>query len=130
MLPAGQQVGILTISRGTLSERHLLAAGVDPATPVGGTDEGREFTRAILGNEAELDVEAARQDNIEAAQALVAAHPTIGALVLECTNMIPYAADIRRATGRPVYSIYNLVTWFQASLLPREFAGRLNDWRA
>lgn len=129
MLPKGQRVGILTISRETLSERHLVAAGVDPSTPVHGTDDGREFTRAILGNELELDVEAARHDNVEAAERLVAMHPDIGAIVLECTNMIPYAADIRRATGRPVFSIYNLVTWFQASLLPPEFGGRLNDAR-
>lgn len=129
MLPGGQRVGILTISRAALTERHLMAAGVDPSSPVQGTDEGREFTRAILGDEPELDVEAARQDNVEAACALVAAHPDVGAILLECTNMIPYAADIRRATGRPVVSIYNLVTWFQASLLPREFGGRLLDAR-
>lgn len=129
ILPAGQRVGILTISRATLTERHLVAAGVDPSTPVGGTDGGREFTRAILGDEPELDVEAARADNVAAALELVSAHPDIGAVVLECTNMIPYAADIRRATGRPVFSIYNLVTWLQASLLPPAFGDRLNDPR-
>lgn len=129
MLPRGRSVGVLTISRATLTERHLAAAGVDPATPVEGTDEGREFTRAILGDEPELDVEAARADNVDAARRLVARHPEIGAIVLECTNMVPYAADIRRETGRPTYSIHNLVTWLQASLLPPEFGGRLNDAR-
>ena len=49
------------------------------------------------------------------------AHPDLGAIVLECTNMIPYAADIRRATGLPVFSIYNFVCWFQQSLVPRTF---------
>ena len=93
-----------------------------PDTPVGSTEGGREFTRAILGNELELDVDLARQDNVEAAMALTTAHPEIGAIVLECTNMVPYAADIRAATGLPVFSIVTFVTWFQQALVPRRFA--------
>lgn len=121
-LPPGRRAGILTISAATLSREHLVKAGVDPETPIGGTDQlpngGREFTRAILGNEPELDVEAARLDNVEAARALMDRHPDLGALVLECTNMTPYAADIRAATGVPVYSMYNFLTWFQGALAP------------
>ena len=128
-LPKGRRVGILTISRASLTPAHLAAAGVSADTPVEGTEAGREFTRAILNNERELDVEAARQDNVEAALRLIARDPSIGAIVLECTNMIPYGADIRRATGLPVFSIYNLVTWFQAALLPRRFDMRLDDPR-
>ncbi len=120
-LPPGRGVGILTVSAESLSAEHLEAAGVDPATPVMGTEGGREFTRVILGDELELDVAAARQDNVEAARALTAAHPELGAIVLECTNMTPYAADIRRATGLPVCSMYNFVTWFQAALTPGSF---------
>lgn len=118
LLPPGKKTGILTISASTLTPRHLAAAGVPESTPVGSTEGGREFTRAILGNELELDVELARQDNIEAALALCASHPDIGALVLECTNMVPYAADIRAATGVPVFSIETFVSWFQSSLVP------------
>ncbi|HPE24173.1 aspartate/glutamate racemase family protein [Albidovulum sp.] len=121
LLPPGRRAGILTISGSTLTARHLDKAHVPQGTPVGSTEGLREFTRAILGNELQLDVEAARQDNVDAARALQAAHPDLGAIVLECTNMIPYAADIRRATGLPVFSILSFVTWFQSSLQPRVF---------
>ncbi len=121
LLPRGKRAGILTISASTLTPAHLQKARVPEGTPVGSTEGGREFTRAILGNELELDVALARQDNIEAAIALQKAHPDLGAIVLECTNMIPYAADIRRATGLPVFSIYNFICWFQQSLVPRTF---------
>ena len=43
-----------------------------------------------------------------------------GAIGLECTNMAPYAADIRVATGFPLFSIYNFITWFQQGLQPRQ----------
>ena len=121
LLAPGRRAGILTISASTLTRAHLERAGVPDGTPVGSTEGGREFTRAILCNEAELDVEEARRDNVEAAVALRDANPDLGALVLECTNMVPYAADIRDATGLPVFSIASFVTWFQSSLVPRRF---------
>ena len=121
LLPKGKRAGILTISASTLTPLHLQKAGVPEGTPIGSTEGGLEFTRAILGNELELDVELARRDNVEAALALRDANPEIGAIVLECTNMIPYAADIREATSLPVFSTYNFVNWFQQSLVPQRF---------
>jgi Asp/Glu/hydantoin racemase len=121
LLPVGKQAGVLTISGSTLTEDHLRMAGVPSGTPIGSTEAGREFTRVILNNEMEMDVEAARKDNIDAAKAMYAANPDTGAIVLECTNMVPFAPDIRRATGLPVFSIYNFVCWFQQSLVPRQF---------
>ncbi|MGV8935677.1 MAG: aspartate/glutamate racemase family protein [Allorhizobium sp.] len=121
LLAPGRRAGILTISASTLTPAHLDKAGVPAGTPIGTTEGGREFTRAILGNEMELDVAAARADNIDAARALVAKNPELGALVLECTNMVPYAADIREAAGLPTFSIETFVRWFQAALVPRRY---------
>jgi hypothetical protein len=121
LLPPGKRAGVLTISASSLTPRHLVLAGVPDGTPVGTTEGGLEFTRAILGNEIELDVALARRDNVDAALALKAANPDLGAIVLECTNMVPYAADIRRATDLPVFSIRSFVTWFQSSLAPPSF---------
>jgi len=120
-LGRGRRAGILTISGSSLTENHLRAANVPLDTPVETTEGGEEFTRAILGDEPELDVEAARRDNVEAALRLRADNPDLGAIVLECTNMCPYAAEIRRATGLPVYSILTLIDWFHGSLVPRRF---------
>ncbi len=121
VLPKGKKAGILTISASTLTADHLSKANVPPGTPIHSTEGGREFTRAILGNELALDVELARADNVAAALELQAANPDLGAIVLECTNMIPYAADIRAATGLPVFTIESFVSWFQSGLSPRKY---------
>ncbi|MFV2035032.1 MAG: aspartate/glutamate racemase family protein [Halocynthiibacter sp.] len=128
-LPPGKRAGILTISRASLSAAHLTAAGAATDTPIVGTDNGRSFTGSILDDLSEIDFDACRLDLLDAAGALVSTHPDVGAIVLECTNMVPYAADIRRLTGLPVYSIYSLLTWFQAALLPRSFPPELGDPR-
>jgi Asp/Glu/hydantoin racemase len=121
LLPSGKRAGILTISSSTLTGEHLAKAGVPEGTPIGTTEGGREFTRVILDDLPELDVEAARRDNVEAALDLARSNPDTGALVLECTNMVPYAADIREATGLPVFSMETFISWFQAGLVPRRF---------
>ena len=75
----------------------------------------------MLGDIPDLDVEAAEEDVLEAAKALLASHPEVGAIVLECTNMMPYAAAIRRRTDLPVYDMYSFATWFHYGLEPRRF---------
>jgi hypothetical protein len=121
LLPPGRRVGILTISQATLTPAHLAAAGVPADTPIEGTDGGREFTRAILGNEPRLDVEAAEADILDAGHRLLDRHPEVGALLLECTNMCPYAAPLAEATGLPVFDMASFIGWFQQGLRPRSF---------
>ncbi|WP_072779666.1 aspartate/glutamate racemase family protein [Marivita hallyeonensis] len=128
-LPADRSLGILTISSETLTSAHLDAAGIAGDTPIMGTRATSHFTTQVLGDAEEIDFDRARADNIAAALRLVEAHPRVGAILLECTNMVPYAADIRRATGRPVFSIYTYLLWFQAGLLPRRFPSELDDPR-
>lgn len=122
-LPPGKRVGILTIDAGSLTPDHLARACVPADTPVMGTEGGSEFTRVILGDELRLDVEMARRDVVDAARALCSSHANLGAIVLECTNMDPYAADVRAATGLPVFSIRSFMLWFQASIAPERPAG-------
>src|SRR5213075_1063351 len=49
---------VLPVSAVNLSERHLVAAGADPATPVIGTEGGSEFSRVMINDEERLDVAA------------------------------------------------------------------------
>lgn len=122
-LPPGRRVGVVTVSAGSLTPAHLAAAGVPPDTPIAGTEGGREFFQVLIeGRDIDLDVDLARQDVLEAGADLVRRHPEVGALVLECTNMPPYAAALQRAVGRPVYDIYSAVSWFHAGLRPRAWA--------
>lgn len=127
-LPSGQAVGVLTIESASLTQAHLAAAGITPdlAVIVGGIDAvGGHFTDQILGDAAELDVETARSEHIIAATRMVEKHPQIGAFVLECTNMPPYAADIMEATGRPVYDLTTMVIWAATASRRRRFDGYL-----
>ena len=118
-LPRGKRVGVISIDARSLSPRHLAAAGVDADTPVVGTETGRELSRIILADLEELDMAAAEADVIAAGDALLAKAPDLGAVVLECTNMAPYARVLSTHLGLPVYDIVTLASWLHAGLLPR-----------
>ncbi|MCV6602993.1 MAG: aspartate/glutamate racemase family protein [Cohaesibacter sp.] len=127
LLPSSKRVGVITISKSTLTEDHLKAANVPLDTPIIGTEGGREFTKGILDSHPEIDFEACRLDMVDAGREMVETYPDVGAIVLECTNMVPYAAEVRKATGLPVYSIYSFVNWFQSGLMPKRFPLELDD---
>lgn len=116
------------------SRRHALsgpircAAGITPdlAVVIAGVDTaGGHFTGQILDDALELDVKTARTEHVTAAARMIEEHPQIGAFVLECTNMPPYAADIADATGRPVYDLTTMVIWAATASRRRRFEGYL-----
>ena len=111
MLAPGRVVGIMTVDASALDGRHLEGAGVraDMGVVVAGLETEREFSRVLLNDLPTLDVETARAEHVAVARRLVAAHPEVGAIVLECTNMPPYRRAIQDATGLPVFDVTTLV---------------------
>ena len=121
-LPPGKRVGLVTVSGSTLTPAHLEGAGVPLDTPLVGTERGKEFFRVLIKAEKDdMDIAQAERDVVEAGKELVASNPDVGAIVLECTNMPPYAAALQAEVGLPVYDIYSMITWFHAGLRPRQF---------
>jgi hypothetical protein len=115
LLAGGRRPGVLTIDAAALTRAHLLAVGADLDTPVVGVDPDGEFARTFLGNRPRLDVAAAEREILAAGDRLVARHPDLGAIVLECANMPPYAAALRARLGLPVYDMVSLGRWLYAA---------------
>jgi hypothetical protein len=117
LLAHEQQVGVLTISAAHLGREHLLAAGVEPErlddVIVQGVALESEFASAILGNRETMDLGRAQADVVAAALALKSRAPHLHGIVLECTNMPPYARAVRDATGFRLYSLldFPLLKW-------------------
>jgi Asp/Glu/Hydantoin racemase len=118
MLPPDRAVGILTVDASSLGAEHLAGAGVtqDMRVVMAGLETEKEFTRVLLDDRLALDVEAARQEHVTVARRMLEAHPEIGAIVLECTNMPPYRVDVQAATGLPVFDITSLVRMVHEAL--------------
>ncbi|MFJ2992196.1 aspartate/glutamate racemase family protein [Pandoraea sp. NPDC087047] len=124
LIASDKQVGILTYNAESLSGKYLEAVGIDPATPVLGMPPDSEFVRAIREGDDTVPYATLREEVLALAGRLVKTHPSVGAIVLECTNLAPFTADIQATYGVPVYDTVSLVNWFQAGLRPRRFAAQ------
>ena len=121
LLPPGKRVGVLSVQGNRITPEHWDAVGAPHDTPVMGTENGREFTRVMLGDTIDMDYEAAEQDIMEAGEELLRRHPEVGAIVCENHNMAPYATALNARLRIPIFTVYTFVTWFQAGLAPRDF---------
>jgi hypothetical protein len=108
-LPELERPGVLTVDAAALGPQLLRAAGARADTPVEGLDPGGSLRRTLLEDRPTLDAAAAESQAVAAARRLVARHPRVDSIVLECTNLPPYAAAIGRATGRPVHHLVTCV---------------------
>lgn len=108
-LPELHRPGVLTVDARSLGPAELGCAGAAVDTPVEGLAPGCSLQRTLLQDLPVLDQAAACTEVVEAALRLVRRHPQLDAIVLECTNMPPYADAVAQATGLPVHHLMTLV---------------------
>jgi hypothetical protein len=113
--PAGR-CGVITIEAASLSAAHFSAVGADLNTPVEGITAGSKLHQTLLQDLPQLDSVEAQQQVLAAAQRLLRRQPQINTLVLECTNLPPYSAVLRVATGVRVLDVLTLLESRMAAL--------------
>ncbi|MCR8548902.1 aspartate/glutamate racemase family protein [Salipiger sp. P9] len=120
-LPHGQRVGLIVSDAAALQERHFRNVGAEPGLPMGELPFDGPIRANMRGNAQSVDPAAQERDALETVETLLATHPDIGALVLECANLPPYSAAIARRFGRPVYDIVTLVHWMRGAMVPPRY---------
>jgi Asp/Glu/Hydantoin racemase len=115
----GRRVGVITASARNLTAAHFVAAGAPGETPFVGLPEDSSFARTFIGNGATLDRDQVEREVVAAGRELVARHPGIDTIVLECTNLPPYKPALREALGLPVFDVLDLLKGFYAGLSAR-----------
>jgi len=117
MISDKQRVGIMTVSADSLSEKHFSALGASyQEHPIIGLNPDSEFASVFLNNKLSLDQQQCTQEMVACAKQFVQQHPDIGAIVLECTNMPPYAQALREATNLPIFDVVTMLNYAKASL--------------
>lgn len=127
---AGRQVGILTGRRERLTERHFTGTGwSSEQIPIVVKEfpPGARFPDVyspLWPEEATPQVDSAvlERELLDLATELVTEHPDVGAIVLECTNYVPYSQAVRTAVGLPVFDLYTLVMQAYHATIGTDFA--------
>lgn len=126
MLGSNKRVGIMTADASALDEAHFNGVGwssKDYAVVVIGMEDEPLFTKVFAQDRLEIDVDQMQADMVNVARRLVEAHPDIGAIVFECTNMPPYAHAVQHAVGLPIFHIFSLIDMVHQSFHWKPYEG-------
>lgn len=110
MFGTARNIGIITADKPFLTKEHLQAVGITDEIPIciKGLDKTEEFLKIRSDINATLDVGKLEKEVLHLAEELVREPTQIVAIVLECTDLPPFAAAIRKSTGLPVFDIVTL----------------------
>jgi len=125
MLRRDQKVGIFAAKKNKLTEEHLRAVGAD-AVPVciAGMDEQEEFCDVIIdGKRKELNMDRLEKEVLSVVDILVRENPDMGALVLECTDLVPFAHLIQQRADVPIFDIITLTNMVYEAVLRKNYQG-------
>lgn len=121
-----QKVGIITARARSLSSMHLAGVGIENCRLViEGMDEAEAFTSTFVEGNPLIDIDKCTAEMVETAQRLVDGNPEVGAIVLECTNMPPFAKAVQDAVKLPVFDIVTLINYVHASVLRKQYLGNM-----
>jgi hypothetical protein len=106
----GDPIGVLTIDAEALDDHYLGDCGWSRRDPVviEGIDPASMFAQVYFENRDRFDPRQMEADVVAAARRLAARAPEVKAVVLECTNMAPFAAAVQRVLPVPLYDIQGL----------------------
>ena len=121
----------------TYVEKGIVCAVEDSLTPgilescgiydrsrivIAGAQDIPEFQN-ILQCKGHFNSRKLETDLVKIAKELVAGHPEIGALLIECSDMPPYAWAVQNAVQRPVFDYVTLINWVYQAVVRRPFSG-------
>ena len=111
-LKVGQKIGILTAYEKGLTESLLKSCGVTNSSNliIGDLSKGKEFS-SISNGAGSFDNKKLCDEIVEKAVEITTKYPEIGAILLECSDLPPYAFAIQQAVQLPVYDFITLIRW-------------------
>ena len=124
-LAPDRPVGVLTADSSNLSVDFLARAGIRPRNPIviRGMQDEPEFRTSILDPKGTMDTDLITEETVAKAREMKDEYPALGAILLECSRMPPYAAAVQQAVGVPVFDFVSLIDFMQAGTDPRRYHG-------
>ena len=129
-----KKVGIICAQHQYLSEQHLMNVGIDPDSNyviAGAQDEYgvTEFDNLWNPNKRpevpEAYYDKAEEQMVNCARQFVDKNPDIGAIMLECTGMQPFARAVQREVELPVFSWGTLLDYAYSVVNHRDYYGHV-----
>jgi len=120
-----RKIGIITADSKSLTHDHFISVGVSKEVPLAikGMEDQKEFREAILEEKGSLDSERIENEVIYVSKELIAEHPDLGAILLECSDLPPYAHAIQQEVNLPIFDFVTMIEYVHAGLVRKQIHG-------
>lgn len=117
ILKKDQKIGVITALSQSLTKKHLAGVGIQSyPLAIIGMDSATEFRAVFIEGKKDINIDKCRQEILAVAKKLVLSSPNIGAIILECTNMPPFAKTIQESLGLPVFDVVTMLNYVYSSI--------------
>jgi hypothetical protein len=121
-----QKLGILAASASALTPHVFEQCNItDPSRLV--ITEARNLPefQNLLGCTGRLNSHVLQGQVVELVRRFVEDHPEIGAVLIQCSDLPPYAWAIQNAVQLPVYDMNSLINWVYGAVVRQPYRGHL-----
>jgi len=122
-------LGVVTANSASLTGELFSAVGVSSAVMkrirVTGLEDCEHFVDAVFHEKGMLDSALVESAVVERSVRLQKEHPTMGAILLECSMLPPYGASVQEATGLPVFDYVTMIDYIHATVVKHRFFGHM-----
>ncbi|HIT87672.1 MAG TPA: aspartate/glutamate racemase family protein [Candidatus Coprocola pullicola] len=122
-LKTGKKIGIITASGNDITDKMLLEMGVQPQDCYIEDIGSKEGFQTIRYEYEYLDNESVSKTVVDAAKNLVEKHDDVGAILLECSDIPPYAYMVQEAVGLPVFDFITMINWAHHATTQKPYFG-------
>lgn len=125
MFEHGRPIGCITATRQKLGHHVLELAGVrsEINVVIRGMEDLPHFKEAVLNERGDLDSDLLEAETVTCARELQERHPDMGAILLECSMLPPYAKAVQDETGLPVFDFLTMIDYCHAATHRKAFEG-------
>lgn len=124
-LKPAQKIAVLAASGESLDEELLQKVGGSLNDCIIRDIGNLESFAPIRWGKCELDNQRLTAELAKVAAGLVDKYPETGAILLECSDLPPYAFAIQKATGLPVFDFITMIDWVHHAIVQRSYLGYL-----
>ena len=126
LLKPVQSIGVLTADKASLTDKLLNACSISDELKkrliIKDLRHEQEFS-CILEGRGEFDNGIVEQEVVGKALEIIEENPDTGAILLECSDMPPYAYAIQAATQLPVFDFTTLIRWRHSAVCQTPYYG-------
>ncbi len=125
LLKPNEKIGILTAGAESITDSLLENCNIKNKENLIIKDARytKKFANAVVDMAGYMDNALANEEIASLAEEIVREHEDIGAILLEFSDMPPYAYEIQRRTRRPVFDFITLINWLHNSVSQRPYSG-------